>query len=108
MQNNILRINGEILEYDIQTKTDAIENLLGVKHFVRINKVSSHLSSFPPTKVPAEHYLVLGDNRNNSADSRVIGFVPRGEIVGRARHVVLSLDYDNYYIPRSGRFFEKL
>ena len=74
--------------------------------------IDTHLaglqSSFPPVTVPAGHYLVLGDNRNNSADSRYIGFVPRAEIIGRARRVVMSLDYDHYYLPRSGRFFHTL
>jgi signal peptidase I len=51
---------------------------------------------------------VLGDNRDNSADSRVRGFVPRGEIVGDAKTVVLSIDYDYYYLPRMDRFFRDL
>ncbi|BAU15749.1 leader peptidase I (plasmid) [Leptolyngbya sp. NIES-3755] len=37
-----------------------------------------------PVLVPPDSYLVLGDNRNNSFDSRYWGFVPRSSIIGRA------------------------
>lgn len=61
-----------------------------------------------PVTVPPGMYFVLGDNRDNSADSRYIGFVPRRNIVGRATRVVLSLNPDRYYAPRPGRFFSPL
>lgn len=39
---------------------------------------------YGPVTVPADQYLVLGDNRNNSYDSHYWGFVPREKFIGRA------------------------
>jgi signal peptidase I len=41
----------------------------------------------PPTVIPADRYLVLGDNRGNSRDGRYFGLVARGAILGRAEAV---------------------
>ena len=66
------------------------------------------LRSFAPVRVPEGSYLVMGDNRDNSNDSRFIGFVPRDAIVGRVSRVAFSLDPDHWFAPRSGRFFAAL
>jgi len=78
-------------------------------HQIRIRTNSStRLSSFSPVVVQQDSFWVMGDNRDNSADSRVIGLVPRTELIGRAENVVISLDKNNYYIPREGRYTVEL
>jgi signal peptidase I len=46
-------------------------------------------------QVPPDEYFVLGDNRANSSDSRVWGFVPKQNIIGRAALVYWPLQQDN-------------
>ena len=55
-----------------------------------------------------DEYWMMGDNRDNSADSREFGPVPRTVILGRANRIIFSLDYDGYYLPRKSRFFRAL
>ena len=66
------------------------------------------LRNFGPVTVPARRYFVLGDNRDNSADSRYIGFVPEESIVGRSSHVLYSLDADHWPLPRWDRTWQNL
>ena len=51
---------------------------------------------------------MMGDDRDNSYDSRFYGAVERKRIVGRATSVVISLDRQSHYSPRWHRFFSKL
>lgn len=64
--------------------------------------------TFGPVTVPPGNYLMLGDNRDDSGDFRMIGMVERRRVLGRAHAIAFSLDYEHYYLPRLDRFFVDL
>ncbi|MDP2560733.1 signal peptidase I [Psychrobium sp. 1_MG-2023] len=106
--NNRLIINGQAVSYgvvgedaDILQLTEQLPNL---DHEIQVySQGVTELDSFGEVVVPQDKYLVLGDNRQDSADSRVYGFVPRDEIIGRATKVLISFNYQQYYAPRNER-----
>ena len=122
MTNNRLRINGRTLDYTPLSQTKAAagmgdaaegmdffsEDLTGVDHVVAVQPDRQSRKDFGPVKIPEGKYFMMGDNRDNSADSRYFGFVDRSAISGRTRGLVLSLDYANHYLPRWSRFLSPL
>lgn len=116
MRNKQLFINGLAVSYDTPKAVFGLalpyiemqEYLLALAHTIRVMPIPTGGDSFDIINIPDGYYFALGDNRDNSADSRVIGLIPRKEIIGRARRVVMSLNYDNYYIPRKKRFWKTL
>ncbi|MDO6427836.1 signal peptidase I [Thalassotalea sp. 1_MG-2023] len=114
MINNRLFINNKAIDYQHNKQDENLgfrilkEQLTDVSHKIQITQQDEGYGNFSPVVVPNDHYLVLGDNRNQSADSRMIGFIPRNEIIGRTNRVAFSLDYENYYLPRLTRFFKRI
>ena len=84
------------------------EDLSGRPHPVAVTPGIRAIRNFGPVTVALGQYFMMGDNRDNSADSRYFGFVDRAAIIGQATGVALSLDYDNWYLPRWSRFFSRL
>lgn len=83
------------------------EAMLGKEHDV-MRLPYRYEPGFDEVVVPKGMYFMLGDNRDNSADSRYFGFVPRRNIVGRATRVLVSLNPDAHYLPRQNRFLTAL
>ncbi len=81
------------------------ENLLGVTH--DIYQIQTRENDDFDVVVPAGNYFMMGDNRDDSADSRVWGFLPEKNIIGKARRVLISFDKPTHPI-RWGRVYEKI
>lgn len=97
MRAGVLLLNGAPAAYrDAQAGGGALratERLDGREHAVQFLPALRARRDFAETTVPAGEYFLLGDNRDNSEDSRFIGTVPRARLIGRAHHLLVSADW---------------
>jgi len=66
------------------------------------------LRSFPPMTVPEDSYFMMGDNRDNSEDSRYWGFMPRDHVKGKALFVYFSFGEGGFANIRWSRLLHQI
>ena len=116
LRDDRLFVNGAAAEYsDAKAVTEpvgyggdtpairALEAITGGEHRVQFLPQLPARRNFGPVTVPPDSYFFLGDNRDDSADSRYIGFVPRRLLIGKAHHIVVSADIKGDWLPRLER-----
>lgn len=80
----------------------------GTDHWMMALPGRGAMRDFPEMTVPEGRCFVMGDSRDNSKDSRFIGFIERKQIVGRAEGLLVSANLKRFCLPRFRRFFSKL
>lgn len=96
IKSNKVYINSVPLKYELIRKESiladathgigdvvAVESGLGLEHTVSFSSTENIISNYGPLIVSEGHYFVLGDNRYNSLDSRLLGQVPKHQLFGK-------------------------
>lgn len=118
MHDNTLSVNGQVRTRSLAEASRLVPSEIGVLdeqiwreqlgavaiETARLPALNRY-RDFAPVRVPEGHVMVLGDSRDNSNDSRFIGFIDVGRVTGRALRVVMSHDPQALYLPRAGRWW---
>ncbi|MGC9328604.1 MAG: signal peptidase I, partial [Candidatus Hinthialibacter sp.] len=121
-RDNCLYINGRPMQYgdpgDVSIPKRyidhasqyqyALEKLGGVDHLIMTRSFPARRFDFAPVELKSDEYFMMGDNRDDSFDSRYFGVVLRKNILGKVNGIVMSLNPDHFYAPRWDRFLLEL
>jgi len=118
MHNNNLIINGVSVDRSLMAESRILPSEYGpLKVQVWSERSGDHLiqtATIPsrnqfrdmsPVHVPEGSLMVMGDSRDNSNDSRFIGFIDIHRVTGQAVRVAMSHDPERFYVPRADRWW---
>ncbi|SFU98421.1 signal peptidase I [Polaromonas sp. YR568] len=121
MRGKVLTINGQAAQYEaldtvlepagpvgVLVATHVKETTAQEQHQIQWLAGVTAKDDWGPITIPQDQFLMLGDNRDNSADSRYIGLVPRQLLIGRAERILVSADILEKWQPRFERFGRSL
>jgi signal peptidase I len=123
MRDKVLEVNGQPAVYEpigtvmehpspgVDVPALRLEERTGMQHHVvqwLHMPYGASGDTFGPVVLPADQYLMLGDNRDDSADSRYFGLVSRELLIGRAVSILVSADITGSWALRLERFGERL
>lgn len=98
VRNKLLYVNGQPVDGEFVVHKDS--------------RMMDRRDNFGPFVVPEGMYFMMGDNRDNSHDSRFFGPVPFDRVIGIARFIYFSIDQENgepiYKSIRFSRMFKRL